>query len=141
MDASERNLLLLKVVIGSAWVDGQLEPEELDYLKQILERHHLADNYELQAMLKQPIPLDATENWIINYLARATEQQRDQMLMMVIGVITADGVIDSSEHSFLLEYQGLMSRIPARPDTAPDLAKALRQMVQQAAKLVQTKVL
>lgn len=141
MDASDRKLLLLKVVIGSAWVDGQLEPEELDYLKNLLERHHLADDYELQAMLKHPIPIDATESWIVDYLARANEEQRDQLLMMVITVITADGVIDATEHSFLLEYQGLMSRIPARPDTAPDLAKALRQMVQQAARLARTKVL
>ncbi len=137
MDSADRKLLLLKILIGSAWVDHQLELRELDYLKQVLDRHHLADNYELQAMLKQPVPIEATESWIVDYLARATEEQRDQLLMLVIGVITADGVIDASEQSFLLEYQGLMSRIPSRPETAPDLAKALRQMVQQAAKLVQ----
>ena len=137
MDKADRKLLLLKILIGSAWVDQRLEPGELDYLKQVLDRHHLADNYELQAMLKQPVPVEATESWIVDYLARATEEQRDQLLMWVIGVITADGVIDASEQSFLIEYQGLMSRIPPRPEAASDLAKALRQMVQQAAKLVQ----
>lgn len=137
MDPSDRKLLLLKIVIGSAWVDGYLENRELTYLKQVLERHHLQDNYELQAMLKQSVPVHATESWIIDYLARATQEQREQLAVMVRDVIAADGVIDEAEQSFLNEYQGLMARIPINRETVPDLAKAFRQMVQQASRLVQ----
>ncbi|MDX2273785.1 MAG: TerB family tellurite resistance protein [Cyanobacteriota bacterium] len=131
MDAHNRQLLLLKIVIGAAWVDDTLAPVEQQYLRGLLRQNHLADNLELQSLLNHPVPLPETERWIVDYLAGATLDQRSQLSASIHNLIMADSQISAAEQSLMADFHELLEQIQVRPDAAPGLVKTLGQLFKQ----------
>jgi uncharacterized tellurite resistance protein B-like protein len=48
---------LLKILIGVAWIDGQIQPEEREYLHRIAEEKGLENEPELQPLLHELRPV------------------------------------------------------------------------------------
>jgi len=48
MNPTTQHQLMLKIVAGSAWTDGHLEPQELAYLGSLLRRYGLEHDTELR---------------------------------------------------------------------------------------------
>ncbi len=48
MNPTTQHQLMLKIVAGSAWADGHLEPQELTYLGSLLRRYGLEHDTELR---------------------------------------------------------------------------------------------
>ncbi len=48
MNPTTQHQLMLKIVAGSAWADGHLEPQELAYLGSLLRRYGLEHDTELR---------------------------------------------------------------------------------------------
>lgn len=136
MDQANQHQLLLKIVAGSAWVDGHLEVEEVKYLEHLLERYDLANDSELRPLLEGPIPLQQTEAWMVDYLRDATEDERMQLLGAIGNLLIADDQVSPEEHELLDDYHTLMSSIPARIDAAPKLVSAVGQFFKKVVKAV-----
>ncbi len=51
MKEQDQYQLMLKIIIGSAWADGHLQPTEEQYLQTLLKRYQLTDVPELKALL------------------------------------------------------------------------------------------
>ena len=116
MDVERQHKLTLKILIGSAWADRQLEPEEIQYLGTLLRRYQLDRDPELLVLLEQPVPLEQTERWMIAYLQNTTNEERLKLLADMGRILIADNVVTGREHDLLDEYHELMARIPAHPD-------------------------
>jgi len=56
MDPQHQHKLILKIIIGSAWVDGHLGPAEVQYLQTLLDRYQLTHAPDLLALLEEPVP-------------------------------------------------------------------------------------
>lgn len=135
MDPQYQHKLVLKIIIGSAWVDGHLEPTEVQYLQTLLERYQLAHNSELLALLEASVPLQQTELWMAEYLADTTETERLKLLAAIGKLVIADDTVLPPEHTLLDDYYKLMAEIPARPEETPTptpieaVGKFVRQVV------------
>ncbi len=136
MDPTDRKLLLLKIVIGSAWADGQLDESELSHLQTLIHHHQFTDNFELEALLKTPVPLADTERWIIDYLANSTEADRAQLSGNLTNLIIADNEISPAESELLDDYHRMMIRIPAHETPTPDVMNAIGGFFRQAVKIL-----
>jgi hypothetical protein len=127
--------LMLKIIIGSAWVDGHLEPAEVQYLQTLLERCKLTHAPELLALLEAPVSLRQTELWMADYLVDTTETERQRLLAAIGKLIIADDTVLPQEHTLLDDYYTLMAAIPARPEETPTLVETVGKFVRKVARM------
>ncbi|MCU0566975.1 MAG: TerB family tellurite resistance protein [Oculatellaceae cyanobacterium Prado106] len=130
-----RQKLLLQIVIGSAWVDGQLDDRETQYLTNLLQHHGQASDRDLQEIIGQPVPIQQTERWMAEYLLGTNETERQRALSAIAKLIIVDDQVTDQEHQLLDDYYDLMATIPALPDLSP-VVKSVGQFVKQAAKAI-----
>jgi len=128
--------LMLKIIIGSAWVDGDLESTEVQYLQTLLDRFKLTHAPELLALLEEPVSLRQTESWMVEYLADTTEMERQRLLAAIGKLVIADNTVLPQEHTLLDDYYTLMAEIPAEPEEAPTLVETLGKFVRKVARTV-----
>lgn len=97
---------LLKILIGIAWIDGELEPEEQEFLQRMATEKGFADNPEIQALLlrDQPVPPEECYRWLQEYLENNRSDQDFQELYAAIhSLMYSDGELDREEKALLAE--------------------------------------
>ena len=135
MDPQHQHKLMLKIIIGSAWVDGRLDPVEVQYLQTLLARYQLTHAPELLALLEEPVSLRQTESWMVEYLADTTATERQRLLAAVGKLVIADDTVLPQEHTLLDDYYMLMAEIPARPEETT-LVETVGKFVRKVAQTV-----
>ena len=131
MDSQYQQQLMLKIIIGAAWVDGHLEQAEIEYLQTLLKRYELTHDPELMALLEKSVPLQQTEIWIVEYLADTTETERQRLLAAIGKLLIIDDTVLPVEHDLLDDYYALMAEIPAQPEETPTLVTTVGKFVRQ----------
>ncbi|BAD78213.1 hypothetical protein syc0023_d [Synechococcus elongatus PCC 6301] len=137
VNATQRKLLM-QLVIGAAWVDGDLDQPERQYLQTLLERQKLDHDPDLLVLLETPIGLPQLEAWLVTFLQGTSTPTRLAALATIANLLMADGVVNRSEHSLLDEIHSLMAQIPASRDegeyrqAAPGLVQGLSGLVRRA---------
>jgi hypothetical protein len=134
MDSAQHQHLMLKILIGSAWVDRHLEPEEVAYLNKVLSRFHLEHNAELQGLLSTPVEPTQTEQWLVSYLRDSPDAERLKLLAAIGNLLIADDEVSDIEHDLLDEFHTLMGRIPSPPEPLPHLDEHGPKILQQLGK-------
>lgn len=122
---------MLKIVIGAAWVDGTLQPQEATYLEAIMDRHGFSHDRELLALLQRPVAMTLTERWLVEFLADATPTQRQILLGAIGNLLYADRRITDAEHNLLDDLHTMMATIPALAEP-PEVAQAVGHWVKKA---------
>jgi uncharacterized tellurite resistance protein B-like protein len=131
---------MMALIMGAAWADGRLSPAEVEYLQKLLAQYHLDHDPELLALLKTPLPLDATEALIATYLANSTESERQKLLVDIGTLLIADDVISPQEHQLLDDYYTLMAEIPPLSEPGPALTTTIGQHIRRGLKTLLTKI-
>ncbi|NJO48789.1 MAG: TerB family tellurite resistance protein [Leptolyngbyaceae cyanobacterium RM2_2_4] len=80
-------------MLGSAWVDGRLDPGEMTYLNRLLEREGLSHDAYLKNLLETPVSRAQTEVWMAQYLLQSNEAERQALLGSIGNVLMADDQI------------------------------------------------
>lgn len=141
MDSAQQHYLMLQILIGSAWIDCHLEPEEVTFLEKVLTRFNLGSDRELQALLKTPVPSVQTEQWLVVYLRDSPDSERLKLLAAIGNLLISDDVVSSVEHDLLDDFHDLMAKIPAPPeptsfiDAAPKVLRNIGQFFRRVVKL------
>lgn len=125
---------LLKILIGVAWIDGEIQPEEREYLHRIVQEKGLENDSDVQPLLSEARPVKPAEcySWVNEYLGdRPTAEACQQLIEAISGLIYSDGTVDSNEAKLLTDLQRLA---PANnvfePGQSPVLA-AIRKVYQR----------
>jgi hypothetical protein len=130
-----RQKQLMQIVIGSAWVDGQIEPRESAYLTKLLEHYRLTQDQELQRSLTNAVPMQQTEKWMREYLFGTTEADRQRALVAIAKLVMIDDDVTDTEHQLLDDYYEMMAQFPALPDIA-HVVKTVGNFVKRAAEVI-----
>lgn len=106
--SNSSNKTLLKILIGAAWLDGQMQPEERVHLQRIAREQNLAEESDIRPMLHELVPVRAEEcyAWIRQYLGdrpNITDYQR--LLDAISGLIYSDGTVAIEEAKLLNRLQ------------------------------------
>jgi uncharacterized membrane protein YebE (DUF533 family) len=99
---------LLKILIGAAWIDGVIEPEERKYLQRIAKDLDLAKDREIWALLseiKRVTPQECYQ-WIEEYTSdNPNVSDYHDLLEKISALIYSDGYVDVRETQLIERLQ------------------------------------
>jgi hypothetical protein len=126
MHAESQGRLLMKILIGVAWLDGKIQPEERQYLSKVAHDRHLDLEPEIESLLtgaSKVTPADC-EQWIGEYLEDRSIYDDDALIEAISGLIYSDGDVAIAEAH-------LLANIQSTPSSAPATAQPLTAKIQQ----------
>ena len=102
------NVKLVKILIGSAWLDGKIQPEERTYLNRIAQEQGVAQDPEISPLLQDLRQIETAEcyQWVQEYLGNSPSPADYQNLLEAIsGLIYSDSDVDTEEAKLLTQLQ------------------------------------
>lgn len=99
---------LVKILIGAAWIDGKIQPEEREYLHRIAKEKGVAEDPEIQPLLYEfrAVNPDECYGWVKAYLGDNPSSESSQQLIEAIsGLIYSDGTVANEEAKLLQRLQ------------------------------------
>jgi uncharacterized tellurite resistance protein B-like protein len=126
MDSQSQSQLLVKILIGVAWLDGKIEPEERQYLTKVAAAHHVDEDTEIHPLLNGTRQVTAAEcqQWIQTYLGDRSIHDDDKLIEAISGLIYSDGDVATAEAKLLIDLQATPA--PAPPAEQQLLTKIRR---------------
>jgi hypothetical protein len=130
MDTKAQSRLLMKILIGVAWLDGAIQPEEHHYLAKVAQAHQLEQDTEVEPLLTGTIAVTAAEceQWIQEYLGDRSIHDDDGLIEAISGLIYSDGDVAVAEAKLLVNIQSV-------PAAAPPLVSKIQQLYKKAFRL------
>jgi uncharacterized membrane protein YebE (DUF533 family) len=116
----------MKILIGAAWIDGIIQPEERKYLQRMAQIHNLAEDPDIKPLLSELKPVKPTEcyQWLQEYLGdNPTKQDYYDLLETMSALIYSDGDVDIREVKLLEQLQNLE---PTKTDCQAGFDKVLK---------------
>lgn len=126
MDSQTKTKQLLKILIGAAWIDGVVQPEEQQFLLKMAKDHGIAEDREIKPLLFQLRQVTSVEcyEWLQSYLGDSHSQEDYQKLFESISaLIYSDGNVHTEEAKLLTRLQLLD---PAQDTNSSVFEKVLR---------------
>lgn len=117
---------LVKILIGAAWIDGQIQPEEREYLHRVVKEKGVADEPDIQPLLYEfrPVKPEECYGWVKEFLGEhPTTESCQQLIESISGLIYSDGTVANEEARFLTNLQELD---PSHESTDPQNSKVLK---------------
>jgi hypothetical protein len=127
MDTKSQSRLLIKILIAVAWLDGEIQPEERQYLAKVAQAHHLDCDAEIELLLAGTVKIAPTdcEQWIQSYLGDRSIHDDDGLIESISGLIYSDGDVATAEAKLLVNIQSQPS--PTAPNQ-PLLVTKIQQL-------------
>ncbi len=103
---------LLKILIGVAWIDGQVQDNERSLILQIAQEQGLAADPILSDLLSnmgdQTVQITDCQHWIHDYLGdHPSPANYQQLLEALSSIIYSDNDVATAEAQLLMDYQQL----------------------------------
>jgi hypothetical protein len=131
--ASSETKTLVKILIGTAWIDGKIQPEEREYLHRVAKEKGVSEEPDVQPYLYEfrPVPPAECYEWVKQYLGdRPTPEACQQLLEAISGLIYSDGTVATEEAKLLTEVQMLDPTNESGEHTNNSVVKAIRKLYQ-----------
>ncbi len=129
MDTQSQARLLVKILIGVAWLDGKIQPEERQYLVKVAKDHHLDEDVEIHPLLEGTMRVTSTEcqQWIQAYLGDRSIYDDDRLIEAISGLIYSDGDVATAEANLLNDIQSAPASVQP---TEQQLVTKIRRLYQ-----------
>ena len=127
MDIQPQSRLLMKILIGVAWLDGEIQPAEREYLAQVAQDRQLNRDPEIELLLTSPNPVTVAvcEQWIQAYLGDRSIYDDDGLIEAISGLIYSDGDVAVNEAKLLVNIQSV-------PSSLLPIVSKIRQLYKKA---------
>jgi uncharacterized tellurite resistance protein B-like protein len=125
---------LVKILIGTAWIDGQIQQEEREYLHRVAKEKGVANEPDIQPLLYEfrPIRPEECYGWVKEYLGEHPTSENCQKLIEAIsGLIYSDGTVANEEAKLLTSLQNLDPAGEASESANNSVLKAIRDLYQR----------
>jgi uncharacterized membrane protein YebE (DUF533 family) len=122
---------LLKILIGAAWLDGKVQPEEQQRLRQVAQQKGLSDDAELNPWLNglRSVSTEECHRWIDEYLGQhPVPEEIQELLEEISGLIYSDGDVDSAEAKFLMDIQQKEALASSDSDLHSIITRAIQNL-------------
>jgi uncharacterized tellurite resistance protein B-like protein len=101
---------MMKILIGAAWLDGKVQPEEKTYLQKVALQQGVAEDAEIQSLLNDLASVKPQQfyQWLEEDLGdRPSVDDYNRLIDTISGLIYSDGDIDTKEAELLNRLQAL----------------------------------
>ena len=126
---------ILKILIGAAWIDGIIQPEERQYLRRIAHEFNLADDPEIQSLLSELRPIQATEcyEWLEDYLGQDhSSADYLELLEKISGLIYSDGYVDVREAKLIEKVKNFDPALQSNKNIFNKLLRKIQKLYRRA---------
>lgn len=99
---------LVKILIGAAWIDGKIQPEERQYLQRVAKEKGVSEDSEIQPLLYElrAVQPDECYNWVQEYLGdNSTSEDYQHLIEAISALIYSDGDVATEEAKLLNRLQ------------------------------------
>jgi uncharacterized tellurite resistance protein B-like protein len=130
---------LLKILIGVAWIDGQVQDAEREHILQIAQEQGLAEDPAISDLLNHmgdsAIGLADCQEWIHDYLGdHPSSANYQQLLAALSSIVYSDNDVATTEAQLLMDYQQLdPQQPPANLSVGQSILSKLRTVYHQLA--------
>ena len=111
MTANSTNVKkLVKILMGAAWIDGIIQPQERQYIRKIAQEQGIESDPEIKPWLYELVTVKPAEcyKWVQEYLGDSPSAEDYQHLLQAIsGLIYSDGEVATEEAKLLAKLQQL----------------------------------
>ncbi len=125
---------LFKILIGAAWIDGTIQPQERVYLHQMAREIGAADDPEVQSLLSQtePVKPEKCYRWLESYLGtHPAQEDYDRLLEAIGGLIYSDNNVGTEEAKLLTQLQSLAPTNQSERSVFDRLLRGIQQLYRQ----------
>jgi uncharacterized tellurite resistance protein B-like protein len=108
MEANTSVKQLLRILIGAAWIDGKIQPEEREYLQRVAKEKGVAEDPEIQPLLYELVSVQPTKcyEWMQEYLGdRPSMEDYQGLIDSMSALIYSDGDVATEEAKLLNRLQ------------------------------------
>jgi uncharacterized tellurite resistance protein B-like protein len=122
---------LIKILIGAAWIDGKIQPEERDYLKRVAKEAGVADDPEIQPLLYElrAVLPDECYDWVKQYLGeRPNSDDYQRLIEALSALIYSDGEVAIEEAKLLTRLQLLDPETASSKSSSNNVLKAIQKL-------------
>ena len=122
---------ILKILIGAAWIDGIIQPEERVYLRRVAQDFKLADEPEIKSLLSELKPIQPVEcyQWLEEYFGdHPSEEDYHQLLEVISGLVYVDGYVDIREAKLI---ETIQSCDPNNPECRNSILDKILRKIQK----------
>ena len=134
MAAPVNKKILLKILIGAAWIDGVIQPEERSYLHQVAAEHNLSQDPDIKPLLQEFVTVkpDQCYEWVRQYLGdRPSSEDCQSLIEATSALIYSDGEVAVEEAKFLNRIQLLTPADGTGPEPLQQtVLRAIRKLYQ-----------
>ncbi len=126
---------ILKILIGAAWIDGVVQPEERQYLRRIAKDYQLEEDSEIKPLLSELKAVTPEEcyQWLQDYLGEnPTQEDYQELLEKTSGLIYSDGDVDIREVKLIEKLQLLDPANEPKSTVFDKLLRKIQKFYQQA---------
>ncbi|ELS01495.1 hypothetical protein Xen7305DRAFT_00011990 [Xenococcus sp. PCC 7305] len=135
-----KNKKLFKILIGTAWIDGVMQPEERIYLRRIAQEFQLSEDPEIKILLSELKIVNPPECylWLEEYLEEYPGAENyHELLERVSGIIYGNGDVDIRETRILEKIQSFDPRDKSQNWILERMLRRIRKFYQ---KVVQERI-
>ncbi|HIK08326.1 MAG TPA: TerB family tellurite resistance protein [Trichormus sp. M33_DOE_039] len=128
-DANVKNLV--KILIGAAWIDGRIQPEERQYLREIAQAKGLSTDPEIKPWLYELVTVQPNEcyTWVKEYLGdRPSAEDCENLIEAISGLIYSDGEVAIEEARLLTKLQELSQSNESHTSAHTTLLKQIQKL-------------
>ncbi|AFY50492.1 Tellurite resistance protein TerB [Nostoc sp. PCC 7524] len=128
-DSNVKNLV--KILIGAAWIDGKIQPEERQYLREIAQAKGLANDPEIKPWLYELVAVQPNEcyTWVNEYLGdRPSTEDCENLIEAISGLIYSDGEVAIEEARLLTKLQELTKPNESNQSAQTALLKQIKKL-------------
>ena len=114
MKTLDKDKQLFKILCSAAWIDGEIQQEERQYLHKMAEQNSLADDPEIRALLSEAVQTKPDECYrlVEEYMGdQATEDEYQELVDAVSKLVYSDSVIDTEEAKLLHRIERLKGEV------------------------------
>jgi uncharacterized tellurite resistance protein B-like protein len=122
---------LVKILIGAAWIDGKIQPEERQYLRHIAQEKGVATDPEIKPWLYELVSVQPNEcyDWVREYLGdRPTNEDYQNLIQAISGLIYSDGEVAVEEAKLLTTLQQLSEDNDVNPAGLNIILKQIQKL-------------
>lgn len=131
METSSTTKQLVKILIGAAWIDGRIQPEERQYLQKVAAEKGVAEDPEIQPLLNELVAVSPNEfyTWVQAYLGEHPNAEDHQRLIEAISaLIYSDGEVALEEAKLLTRLQQLDPSSEGNKSSYSPVLKAIQKL-------------
>ncbi|BAY09637.1 tellurite resistance TerB family protein [Calothrix sp. NIES-2098] len=122
---------LVKILIGAAWIDGVIQPEERQYLREIAQAKGVATDPEIKPWLYELVPVQPKEcyGWVQEYLGdRPSMEDCVSLIEAISGLIYSDGDVAIEEARLLTKLQEISKASESTQSAHTALLKQIQKL-------------